>query len=98
LKYALVRLHARRLASTAPCKRLQCGGVEFFGRFNPVNKYNFTIFTCVDSGKNGENLDQIPGNRTPGSLLAGRSLYGEDLNPGALEPFLPTHWEKNLIY
>jgi hypothetical protein len=33
-----------------------------------------------------ENLDQIPGKQTLGSL-----------HPGALGPFLPIHWEKNLI-
>jgi hypothetical protein len=38
LEVRTVRLRARRLASTAPCKRLRCEGLEFLGRFNPVNK------------------------------------------------------------
>jgi len=39
LKYKNVRLHTRRLASTAPRKRLPCKGSELSKRFNPVNRY-----------------------------------------------------------
>jgi len=34
-----VRLRARRLASAAPCKRLQLGGLKRIGFCNPVNGY-----------------------------------------------------------
>ena len=35
----MVRLHARRRASPAPCKRLLRGSLEHFDHFNPVNSY-----------------------------------------------------------
>ena len=41
LEVPQVRLHARRLAATAPCKRLQIGGRNEIDRFTPVNEYLF---------------------------------------------------------
>jgi len=37
--------------------------------------------------ENAQSDDQIPGKQTL-----------ESLNPGPLEPFLPTKWEKSLIF
>jgi hypothetical protein len=37
LKYKTVRLHARRLASAAPCKRIPTDNIDQIDQFNRVN-------------------------------------------------------------
>jgi hypothetical protein len=39
LKYNSVRLHARRLASAPPCKRMHAGELSHIGHYNPVSGY-----------------------------------------------------------
>ena len=39
LEVRTVRLRARRLAATAPCKRLLFSGLNYTGQINPVNGY-----------------------------------------------------------
>jgi len=42
-----VRRRARRLASAAPCKHLQLGGLKRIGLCNPVNGYQHQTFGCL---------------------------------------------------
>jgi hypothetical protein len=43
LEVRTVRLCARRLAATAPCKRLLFNGLSYTGQINPVNGYLFPV-------------------------------------------------------
>ncbi|MEN8807026.1 MAG: hypothetical protein ABF291_06050, partial [Desulfobacterales bacterium] len=40
---------ARRLASAAPCKRLQLGGLKRIGLCNPVNGYKIILWKSLDN-------------------------------------------------